>query len=112
MTASGGGTDQGVEAELSQLTEALLAGARRGATAELPGLLGRRQELLRSLRGRPVSGELCRRLLRQDGETRRLLETEARRLEGELLRLRDGGQALAAYILRLPSVLGLSDYVR
>jgi len=112
MNATSPETARRQRAELLRLTEALLAGARAGATAELPTLLQRRQALLQSLRAHPADRALYRTLRERDTESRKLLEAHRCRLEGELCRLRDGARALAGYTLPLRALPGLTDFVR
>jgi hypothetical protein len=99
-------------AELERLGQAQCVAATAGNLQEVRALLGTRQRLLASLRGRAVHPELLRRLVASDAETMTALTAEISRVETHLARLRQGERALAGYVMPVVAPPGFLDQVR
>jgi alkylhydroperoxidase family enzyme len=99
-------------AELERLGQAQYDAAKAGNLQEVRSLLGTRQRLLASFRGRAVHPELLRRLVASDAETMTALTAEISRVETHLARLRHGERALAGYVMQVVAPPGFLDQVR
>jgi alkylhydroperoxidase family enzyme len=99
-------------AELERLGQAQCAAAKAGNLQEMRSLLGTRQRLLASLRGRAVHPELLRRLVASDAETMAALTAEISKVETHLARLRHGERALTGYAMQVVAPPAFLDQVR
>lgn len=98
--------------ECSRLSRAQRDAAVAGRFDEVRSLLGARRRLLDRIRGGGVRPREIDEARTFDAETRKLLEAEMRRVEGELSRLTAGSRALSGYVVRAGGFPAFVDHVR
>jgi hypothetical protein len=98
--------------DLNRLSREQVGAARAGDLKVLRGLLESKQRLLDGLRGRAIRPEHVTQLSARDAETRLLVEAQIGQVEAALIRLREGGQVLSRYAMRIEGLPGFIDQLR
>ena len=99
-------------AELDRLSRAQLEAADAGDFEEVRLLVGTRQHLLDTMRGRAVRAGDLERVMASDAGTVAALRVQIERLEQALARLSEGERVLSGYALRSAVSPAFLDHVR